>query len=436
MSPQLSPATISDAIQEAAHPLGQIETEDMSAILARIGDARIVLLGEATHGTSEFYRMRARITEALIEEKGFNVVALEADWPDAARIDDYVRDRPPGTQEWNAFARFPTWMWRNHEFERFVTDLRERNTGRPEHQQVGVYGLDLYSLGTSIDAVLRFLDERDPDAAALARERYDCLSPFEHNPAGYGKAAATGAYPECEDDVVAMLSDLLEERLSDLRDAPDGHRMMDAVQNARVVRNAERYYRSMYRGDLESWNLRDRHMADTLEHVLVHRGIESKAVVWAHNSHIGDARATEMAVRGEHNLGQLVRQADGENTYSIGFGTNQGTVAAANHWEGDMRVMDLVPARADSHERLMHETDEDAFFLALDDPRVAALDETRLERAIGVIYRPDSERRSHYFRARLASQFDGYIWFDRTEAVAPLGTVQRRGLPETYPFGV
>ena len=423
-------------IAAAAQRFTSIEQADVDPLLDRIGEAKVVLLGEATHGTSEFYRMRARITEALIERKGFSMVAVEADWPDAGRIDHYVRHRetPPGP--WKAFARFPEWMWRNTEVEAFVERLRRHNAARAYEERVAFHGLDLYSLYTSINAVLRYLDDVDPEAARVARSRYGCLTPWESDPATYGRMALGGRYRECEREVAAMLSDMLKSRAE--YSARDGERFTDAMHNARVVANAERYYRIMYYGSAESWNLRDTHMFETLSELLRARGPQAKAVVWAHNSHLGDARHTEMSARGELNLGQLCREHYGSQMYSVGFGTDSGTVAAADDWDGPMRIKKVRPSHPDSYERQCHESQVASFLLPLnrDEELSRHLLAPRLERAIGVIYRPQTEMASHYFQAVLPRQFDEYCWFDRTSAVRPLDTARTQGMPETYPFGL
>jgi protein-L-isoaspartate(D-aspartate) O-methyltransferase len=425
-----------ERIARAAEPFAAIEQADVEALLARIGGARVVLLGEATHGTSEFYRMRARVTQALIEQKGFAMVAVEADWPDAARIDHYVRHRETPPAEWKAFTRFPEWMWRNTDVEQFVEWLRRHNAARPSGERVSFHGLDLYSLYTSIDAVLRYLDDVDPEAARIARSRYACLTPWESDPATYGRMALSGRYRDCERDVVAMLSDMLRKRAE--YSARDGERFAEAVHNARLVVNAERYYRMMYYGSAESWNLRDTHMFETLNELLRTRGPQAKAVVWEHNSHIGDARYTEMAARGEHNVGQLCREGYGPEAYLLGFGTDSGTVAAADDWDGPMQVKDVRPSHPESYERQCHDSHVPRFLLPLNEEEDLRrqLIVPRLERAIGVIYRPQTELASHYFQAVLPGQFDEYCWLDRTTAVRPLDTKRMQGMPETYPFGL
>jgi protein-L-isoaspartate(D-aspartate) O-methyltransferase len=426
-------------LADAAESFPSIEKADLNPLLERIGSARIVLLGEATHGTSEFYRMRERITRELIIEKGFRFVAIEADWPDAARVDHYVRHFQYPPSEWTAFARFPTWMWRNTEVRDFVSWLRKHNGTVEKSKRVAFHGLDLYSLYDSIRSVLNYLDEVDPQSASVARERYGCLTPWQRDPATYGHAALTGSYPTCEADVVRALTDLLAKRRAYAEH--DGERFLDAEQNARLIANAERYYRIMYYGSRASWNLRDNHMFETLKNLLAFHGPDSKAVVWAHNSHVGNAGATEMAARGEHNIGQLCRREFGDQAYLVGFGTHSGTVAAASAWDGPMEIKDIRPSLANSYERLCHATGHARFMLGLrgrsdDLCGPAGLGKERLERAIGVIYRPETEMASHYFRANLPQQFDEYVWFDTTRAVTPLDTAEVKGLPDTYPFGV
>lgn len=428
-------------VAEAADPIDDIDSTRIDALLDRIGDSRLVLLGEATHGTSEFYRMRARITRELIASRGFSFVAVEADWPDAARIDEYVRGAPRRSKhDFTPFTRFPTWMWRNEEVLSFVEWLRARNADS-SGRHAGFHGLDLYSLFTSIGAVLEYLDDVDPVAARVARHRYGTLTPWQRDPAAYGEAVLAGRYESSEQAVVAMLRDMLARRVDYV--VKDGERFFDAAQNARLVADAERYYRAMYYGSAMSWNLRDAHMFDTLRTLLAFYGPDSKGVVWEHNSHVGDATATEMSVRGEHNVGQLCRAQYGEQAYIVGFGTDRGTVAAASAWDEPMERMRVVPACDGSYERICHDAGVPAFSLHLRQPRHQALREELavplLERAIGVVYRPQTERQSHYFHASLPWQFDEYVWFDETHAVRPLEGLpgpHPAELPDTYPFGL
>lgn len=429
---------VSRLIHESVEPIHDIDSVNLDSLLERIGDSRVVLLGEATHGTSEFYRMRARITRELVLRRGFRMVAVEADWPDAKVVDRYVRHLPATKRSWRAFDRFPTWMWRNQETLELTAWLREYNRDvRDPTERVSFHGLDLYSLYTSASEVIRYLTRVDPETAQVARERYACLSPWEQDAATYGRAALTGKYRQCERDAVAMLKDLLEQRIE--YSEKDGDDFVDALQNARVVADAERYYRIMYYGSVAAWNLRDQHMFDTLESLLAFRGPQTKVVVWEHNSHVGDARATEMGARGEHNVGSLCRGRYGDGLYVVGFGTDHGTVAAASAWDGPMEVKRIRPASADSYEGLFHLSDVSAGLLHLRHPARDAVREElltpRLERAIGVVYRPDTELASHYFQAILPKQFDEYIWFDKTSAIEPLGSEAAVGLPDTYPFG-
>lgn len=435
-------------VAEACEPFDSVAEADLAPLLDRIGDARVVLLGEASHGTQEFYDMRSRITRRLIEDKGFTVVALEADWPDAAVLDAHVRgDGRDGQPEGGPFQRFPTWMWANRPVLGFVNWLAARNGEVDAAARAGIYGLDLYSMFTSIDSVLEYLDSVDPETAEIARERYACLMPWSQDPAGYGRVVLSDGYRACERQVVEMLQDLQRKRLDYA--ARDGERFFDAARNASLVQSAERYYRAMYYGARPSWNLRDQHMFDTLQAVLDFRGPDSKAVVWAHNSHLGDARATEMGAQGEHNVGQLVREHYGDAAYLVGFGTDRGTVAAASHWGGEMERKQVRPALAGSYERLCHDTAIANFFLPLreDDSRAAGrrevrervrsvLSTPRLERAIGVIYRPETERQSHYFQADLPEQFDEYVFIDETTAVDALPVQPSGRAPDTFPFGL
>ena len=429
---------LTKAIAASCAKFAAIASVEVEPLLRRIGDARIVLLGEATHGTSEFYRMRERISRELIERKGFSFVAIEGDWPDAARIDHYVRHAEYPPSEWMAFARFPVWMWRNQEVREFIDWLRTHNANVEAGKRVALHGLDLYSLYNSIRSVLNYLDDVDPRTAQVARRRYGCLTPWQSDPATYGHAALTGSYQTCEREVVSMLTDLMRKQRAYAEH--DGERFLDAVQNARLVANAERYYRIMYYGSRASWNLRDSHMFETLKTLLHFHGPESKAIVWAHNSHVGDSAATEMSSRGEYNIGHLCRKEFGNAAYSIGFGTNSGTVAAASDWDGPMEVKAVRPALSGSYERLCHEAGCPRFLLPLRGPIPGVLANgllgPRLERAIGVIYRPETELQSHYFQAILSRQFDEYIWFDESKAITPLLTEELKGLPDTYPFGL
>jgi len=431
--------SLADRLRAAVEPLPDFGDPDFAAMFDRFAGARVVLLGEASHGTAEYYRARAEITRRLIDEFGFTIVAVEADWPDAAYVDRFVRHRPRREGEEAAFQRFPTWMWRNTEVDSFVRWLHDRNADKPADEMAGLYGLDLYNLRGSMRAVIDYLDDVDPDAAQLARERYGCLQPWSRDPALYGRLAITEGYARCEQPVVEMLQALHAKRLDYI--AQDGEEWLDAAANARLVANAEAYYRAMYHGAAESWNLRDTHMFDTLCQLLDAKGPHSKAVVWAHNSHIGNAAFTEMGrERDELNIGQLVKDRFGELARLIGFGTHTGTVAAATDWDGPMEIKQVRPSLADSYERLSHDCGVPRFLLDLREghhvPLRAELAEPRLERFIGVIYRPETERWSHYAEAILPKQFDAWVWFDETKAVTPLPGAEQAGEDDLWPFGL
>ena len=430
---------LAQLVREVHEPIDGIETTDVTAFLERVGDARVVLFGGATHGTSEFYRWRARLTRELIKQGGFTIIAAEADWPDAARVDRYVRHLPRDQRTWCAFERFPQWLWRNFETVDLMEWLRAHNAEvRSPAQRTGFFGLDLYSLFTSASEVISALERLDPAAAEVARTRYGLLTQWQFDPAAYGHAPLTGQYEALEGAVVKQLEELLAHRIEYARH--DRDRYFDAVCNARVVANAERYYRMMYYGSVESWNLREQHMFDTLQALLAAGGSSSKAIVWAHNSHVGDAAATEHVERGELNLGRLCRKQFGARAYSVGFGTDHGTVLAARGWGENVEKMRVRPAEAGSYERLFHQTGIPAFMLPLRAPKRLALRdelrERRLERAIGVVYRPAAELRNHYFEASLPTQFDEYVWFDETHALSPLGEQPKfHQVHDTWPFG-
>ncbi len=432
------------AIAEAAKPVHKPALHDL---VERGGLASLVLIGEASHGTHEFYRLRAELTKHLITEKGFTAVAVEADWPDAYRVNRYVRGLGHDRDAESAlgdFERFPTWMWRNTDVRDFVAWLRAHNEGL-HGEQVGFYGLDLYSLHGSMQAVLAYLEHEDPEAAARARYRYACFGHFHEDPEGYGYAASLSTSQSCEDQAVAQLLELERRRSGEQQElglAPDDE-LFAAAQNARVVRNAERYYRTMFHGNIASWNRRDEHMAETLEALLAHQrrsNDDARIVVWAHNSHVGDARATELGERGETNLGREVRLRH-DDAVLIGFTTYEGTVTAASSWGSHPERKRVRPGILGSYEALFHATGLHHFVLDLRGlyEAAGALREARLERAIGVIYRPESERLSHYFEARLPEQFDAIIHHDLTRAVTPLqpGALWHSGEPpETYPTGL
>lgn len=428
---------LAEIVHAACEPLPAIGESGFGKAFDRFGDAKLVLLGEATHGTSEFYRARAAITRRLIERHGFNIVAVEADWPDAARIDRHVRQRTHEPAPEQAFSRFPTWMWRNVEVHEFTEWLLAHNKSLPSAERVQFRGLDIYSLRSSMAAVIDYLDRVDPAEARLARDRYSCLTPWQEDPARYGHATYRLDKSPCEDEVVTQLQKLLDHRLPYIQ--RDGN-FFDAEQNARVVHAAEHYYRLMYRSATDSWNLRDMHMFDTLMRLLRASGPQAKAIVWAHNSHIGNAAATAMGWRGEINLGGSCKAALGDEAVLIGFGTNRGTVAAADDWGDAMKIKTVLPARRDSWEHVFHQTFVERSLTDWRGPDRAALRAALslplLERAIGVVYRPETELTSHYFQAILRDQFDAYVWFEETTAVTPLPGGRPHGAADTYPFGI
>jgi len=434
------------AIRQNVHVLTG-SGQDYDLLMEVLGDCRFALLGEASHGTHEFYQTRAEITKRLIEERGYSAVAVEADWPDAHRVNRYVQGRGDdanAVEALSSFKRFPTWMWRNTELVEFITWLRKHNDSLSEGtRKVGFYGLDLYSLHTSARFVLDYLEKVDPEAARRARYRYSCFEHFGENTQAYGYATSFGLSKTCEDEVVSQLVEM-QRQAADLA-SRDGHVEPDeffiAEQNARLVKNAERYYRAMFESRVSSWNLRDQHMVETLDALVVHLGASPKIAVWAHNSHLGDARATEMGDHGELNVGQLVRERYRNGALLLGFTTYTGSVTAASDWDGPVERKIVRPALSGSYEALFHETGVPSFLLTLRDNNwfSGVLNKKRLERAIGVIYLPETERTSHYFEARLADQFDAVIHLDETRAVEPLERTSQweaGEVPETFPFAV
>ncbi|MFP4143571.1 MAG: erythromycin esterase family protein [Phycisphaeraceae bacterium] len=446
MHPAEVPADF-ELLRHRLHPLSGGDA-DFDPVLEAVGDRPIVLLGEATHGTREFYDARAAITRRLIEEKDLDAVAVEADWPDAYRLNRYVRGHSVDESAREAmgdFTRFPRWMWRNESVLELIEWMRDYNDGKPPELQAGFYGLDLYSLYRSIDAVVKYLRHVDPEAAERAARRYACFELTASDPQRYGYAAGVGARRSCEDAAVQQLEELRRQSAEYLK--RDGVVARDeqffAEQNARLVKNSEEYYRAMFGGRVNTWNLRDRHMADTLDALVNHLGgpaEPARVAVWAHNSHLGDARATEAEQRGELNVGQLVRERWGEQCLLVGFTTHHGTVAAATDWDAPVQHKRMRDAMPGSVEALLHEVKEGDFLLRMDEPELAKqLAQPRMERMIGVIYRPEAERASHYFHCRLSEQFDIVLHYDETRAVEPLDAEagwEIVELPETYPSGL
>lgn len=441
---------LASAVAAAAHPL-QGSAGDYDPLLKLVGDARFVLLGEASHGSHEFYRERARITRRLIAEMGFAAVAVEADWPDAYRVNRHVRgqgDDRDSDAALAGFKRFPTWMWRNADVLEFVDWLHDWNRRLPPSASpAGFYGLDLYSLFTSMAEVLGYLERVDPQTAQQARARYACFDHYGGDSQRYGYGASLSLSASCEDAVIAQLREMQDRAFDYVRreEADAAEAYFHAQQNARLVMHAEQYYRTMFRGRVSSWNLRDRHMADTLDALAQHlshtTGRPARIVVWEHNSHVGDARATEMGEQGEWTLGQLAREAYGKQAVLIGFTTHHGTVTAASDWDAPAERKRVRPALAGSIESAFHHSGVPRFMLPMNraNPATQALAEAHLERAIGVIYRPQTERHSHYLHARLSRQFDAVLHFDETRAVEPLEASSgwhAGEAPETYPAGI
>ncbi|MBD2059740.1 erythromycin esterase family protein [Oculatella sp. FACHB-28] len=442
-------APLINSIQQLAHPLTGAE-QDYNSLLELIGEARFVLIGEASHGTHEFYQQRADLTKQLIQEKGFVAVAVEADFPNADRVNRFVRgigEDATAIDALDDFQDFPLWMWRNTDVLNFVDWLRQYNDTLPEYgAKVGFYGLDLYSMYASMEAVLKYLEQVDPEAAKQARHRYSCFDQAGEDSQSYGYATTFGLTTPCEDEAINQLMELQRHKgeyaQRDGRVAEDD--FFYAEQNARLVKNAEAYYRSVFQDRESSWNVRDRHMAETLDHLTAHlnrQGKQPKIVVWAHNSHLGDARATDMKKAGEWNLGQLVRERYGQEAVLIGFTTYSGTVAAASHWGDPVEVKQVRPALPGSYEAVFHQVELPQFWLNLrqDNSAITGLQKARLERAIGVVYSPRTERRSHYFKAQLPAQFDAVIHIDHTHAVEPLdhlGQPEATEVPETFPSGL
>lgn len=432
-----------NSIRSCAIPLKGI-MEDYDALIDDTNDAQIVLIGEASHGTHEFYTIRAQITQCLIEQKGFHAIAIEGDWPDAYQVNRYVQQQKytKAADALASFDRFPTWMWRNVPMIQFVEWLRRYNQEQTAEKRIHFYGLDLYSLYRSIDIVIECLKKIDPTAAQEAQYHYSCFDNFRHDPQAYGYAVFTKTIQSCADMVIEQLKRLQEQNWNYLQ-----HNKIsidDAFyveQNARVAKNAENYYRSLFMKGVSSWNVRDSHMLETLNALIVHyqsKGIENpKIIIWAHNSHVGNAAATQMSSYGEYNIGQLVKEQFGKKSFSLGFTTYYGTVSAASDWHAHVERKYVREALPESYEALFHAT-QIAHFLLLFKNKIT-MPHDLLERAIGVIYRPETERASHYFYANLSQQFDAIIHCDKTTAVEPLEKTSQwiaGEVPETYPTGL
>jgi len=432
--------SLSDALRGSARSLHT--AADLDPLIDQIGAARFVLLGEASHGTSEFYRWRAELSKRLIQEKGFSFVAVEGDWPDCYSVNRYVRGMSgsgdSAREVLHAFARWPTWMWANQEIVEFADWLRDWNDHRAPEGRVGFYGLDVYSLWDSMHAVTEYLERMDPDLAREARLAYRCFEPYAEDVQEYARATAL-VPTSCEDEAVAVLRALRADAPAFKEDGAEGY--FNAEQNALVARNAEVYYRTMVRGGPASWNVRDRHMIETLERLTAHHGPHARAIVWEHNTHIGDARFTDMARAGMFNVGQLARQGHGEEgVVLVGFGTHRGTVIAAEEWGAPMERMRVPSARRGSVEDALHHAVEGDALLCFDgtqDGGVAGLDEPLPHRAIGVVYEPTHEEWGNYVPTILPRRYDAFLFLDETHAVTPLHMPVRVDgeLPETYPTG-
>jgi erythromycin esterase-like protein len=395
----------------------------LDPLLDRIGDARIVAVGEASHGTSAYYAWRAALTRRLVQERNFGLVAVEGDWPDCARVDRSVRLRPGGSEDpraaLDAFARWPTWMWANDEVVQFCRWLREYNAGRPEAERVGFHGLDVYSLWDSMHELVGWLRQHEPDHVDQAVRALRCFEPFGEDGAEYAFASRF-APTSCEREVVDLLHRLCADRGGSLDERADRDDRFAAEQNAAVVAGAERYYRAMVRGSAESWNVRDVHMADTLDRLLEHTG--RKAVVWEHNTHIGDARATDMAASGMVNVGQLLRERHGDaDVVLVGMGSYAGGVVAAAAWGAQMERLPVPAARPGSLEALLHaEIGHDALVVVPAGERPDWLTRRLDHRAIGVVYRPERERWGNYVPTVLGERYDAFLWFEEAGPVRPL----------------
>jgi erythromycin esterase-like protein len=430
---------LSETVSSFARPLHGYE--DLDPLIERVGDSRFVLLGEASHGTAEFYDWRRLISQRLIREKGFSFVAVEGDWPDCYRVNRYVKNYPESGHDahevLHAFERWPTWMWANREVVTLAEWLRRHNASVADDGKAGFYGLDVYSLWESMQAVLGYLSKIDSSALAAARKAFECFEPYADDAQEYARATVW-APASCEDDVVRMLEDLRRQKPQYDHDGRDAY--FNAEQNALVAKNAEHYYRTMVRGDSPSWNVRDRHMVETLNRLLEHHGPESKAIIWEHNTHIGDARYTDMAATGMVNVGQLVREEHAaEGVVLIGFSSYAGSVIAADQWGAPMRRMRVPPGRSGSWEDVLHRaTPPDKLLIFDARNRERGLLEERGHRAIGVVYRPDYEGYGNYVPTVLPYRYDALLFIDESHAVHPLHMPIEavHELPETYPSGM
>lgn len=437
--PQVKNALLA-AIRSLSRPLRS--PIDLDPLLERVGDARYVLLGEASHGTAEFYTWRAALSQRLIEEKDFRFIAVEGDWPDCYRVSRYIKGYPESGESarevLHAFERWPTWMWANEEVVALVNWLREYNDAQPAERRVGFYGLDVYSLWDSLYQVMGYLRKHDPTALEAVRRAVQCFEPYGEDVQEYARAARW-IEASCEDEVVALLAELRQRARANPPHDPEAR--FDAEQNALVLKNAEHYYRTMVQGGLASWNIRDRHMTETLERLMRHHGHGAKAIVWEHNTHIGDARYTDMAATGMVNVGQLIRERHAEEgVMLVGLGAYRGRVIAGSEWDAPMERMKVPSARPGSWEDVLHRAGAADRLLFLDEARNNELCRAeRGHRAIGVVYHPGLERFGNYVPTVLPERYDAFLFFNETEALHPLHEVEARDdaeVAETYPFGV
>ena len=412
---------------------------DLEPLFDHIGDARIVMLGEASHGTHEYYTWRSYISKKLIEEKGFNFIAVEGDWPDCYRLNRYIKNYAGSSKDafdvLHAFNRWPTWMWANWEILALAKWLKRNNSTLPANKKVGFYGLDVYSLWESMESIMQYLKSTDPDALKVAEDALKCFDPFRKDE-GQSYARASQFVPElCQDEVVHLLKEI-RQKLSSYN--TDHENVFSAEQNALVTVNAEKYYRAMIKGGPHSWNVRDRHMADTLTRLLKFHGKNSKVIVWEHNTHIGDARATDMTIEGMFNIGELARlEYPAEDVILVGFGSYKGTVMAGKSWGAAMKEMNVPAAAKNSWEYLLHRAGNDDKLLLMQDFTGDAFMENHIgHRAIGVIYNPEYEYPGNYVPTILPLRYDAFIYIDETMALHPLHILpDERQVPETYPFG-
>lgn len=429
---------LADTIHAVAFPLK--DADDLGPLLDRIGDAKIVLLGEASHGTHEYYAWRSRISRRLIGEKGFSFIAVEGDWPDCYRINRYVKSYPDAgasAQEvLHAFNRWPTWMWANWEVVELAEWLLENNRSKPKGRKAGFYGLDMYSLWESLEAIIEYLEKVDPQALEVARKAFLCFEPYSEGGAhAYAQSAGLVPY-SCQQEVIDLLREI---RFKVTRYNTDPEAVFNVEQNAQIAFNAEQYYRSMVAGGPDSWNIRDRHMTDTLNALLDFHGEDAKAIVWEHNTHIGDARATDMARAGMVNVGMLLReQYEKEEVVAVGFGSYEGTVIAGRYWGDVMKVIHMPPAVKNSWEDILHPIEPADKLILMNELSFPELERVPVpHRAVGVVYNPESEKHGNYVPTLLPLRYDAFMFFDKTTALHPLHiSTDPTQMPETFPFGL